>query len=234
MRTREIESPGADARILQSGPGAVYRDELILRHVVGKDVLDCGIVGGGDYWRRHLRDVWLHGRIARRARTSLGVDIQSEEIDAIRGATGFDVSYADVEALTFPERFDVVVAGELVEHLHNIGLFLDGAWRSLRDGGLLLITTPNNFRLSSLLYALVLGREICHPEHSCYFSSQTIRYVLAQHGFTAEVIGIPEPSRFRVVTGLYKRISAVRPILSQTLFVVGRKCGQAGRLAAKR
>ena len=121
-------------------------------------------------------------------------------------------------------RFDLVVAGELLKHLQNIGRFLDATWRSLRGGRLLVITTPNNYALSRLLYALVLGREVCHSEHTCYYSPQTLCYMLKQHGFVvAREAVIPRQAGARIVSVAYRWVARIRPTLAEILFVVAQK-----------
>jgi 2-polyprenyl-3-methyl-5-hydroxy-6-metoxy-1,4-benzoquinol methylase len=142
----------------------------------------------------------------------------------MRMQTGYDLVVANVEALPFRERFDVIVAGELVEHLYNMGKFLDSAWHSLRNDGVLLISTPNSFSLSKALYSLIAGKEVCHLEHTCYYSPQTLRYVVTQHGFCIkEQIGMARQGRFRALSALYRWVARVRPIMSEIIFVVAQK-----------
>jgi len=156
----------------------------------------------------------------------VGVDLQGNQLAGIR-KHGYEMLVtADVERLPFRECFDVVVAGELVEHLYNVGLFLRSAWLALRQGGELLISTPNCWSLSRVLYVAVGTREVTHPEHTCYYSCQTLRYVLEQHGFDVEITGLPEPSRSRVLSEVYRLVALKRPIMSQTIFAVGRKLGR--------
>lgn len=51
----------------------------------------------------------------------------------------------DVCELDFPKLyFDYVVAGELIEHLERPLQFIDGAFRVLKHGGILALSTPRN------------------------------------------------------------------------------------------
>lgn len=68
------------------------------------------------------------------------------------GVVGLDILPAkrdlfcqgDAESLPFKDEiFDVIVAGELIEHLFNPTRFLRDCYRILKDKGILIITTPN-------------------------------------------------------------------------------------------
>jgi 2-polyprenyl-3-methyl-5-hydroxy-6-metoxy-1,4-benzoquinol methylase len=50
--------------------------------------------------------------------------------------------------------FDVVVAGDIIEHLSNPGLMLDGIRSRLATNGRVIISTPNAFGVASWLRVL--------------------------------------------------------------------------------
>src|SRR3989344_1844461 len=58
---------------------------------------------------------------------------------------GLDVDFADFnEKIPFKDKtFDVIYAGEVIEHLYDPDKFLDECNRVLKDNGFLIITTPN-------------------------------------------------------------------------------------------
>jgi len=202
----------------------MYREEVICRYVKDKDVLDCGGVDHDALGLKGPRGDWLHAIVARHAKSCIGVDILRERVEEISSRGDYTFLVADAEALPFEGQFDVVVAGELVEHVYNVGLFLDSAWRALREDGVLIATTPNAYALSSTLYASVLGRERCHPEHTCYYSPQTLSYVVTHHGFTVEeLLLLPRPARWRVVKWFRWVACKFRPIMHETLVLVARK-----------
>ena len=202
-----------------------YREAIVLRHVEGKDVLDCGGVDHTALEMKQARGNWLHSIVAARARSCVGVGILEDRVRAINEVGVFNFVVANVESLPFENQFDVVLAGEIAEHVYNMGLFLDSAWKALRRDGTLVITTPNAYALTALLFAVLLGKERCHPEHTCYYSPQTLCYTVEHHGFTVEELHLlPRPARSRL-TQLFRRIVCrIRPILSETLVLVSRKC----------
>jgi SAM-dependent methyltransferase len=94
--------------------------------------------------------------------TVVGVDVDRSALEQAEARLAIDTVWADVEdELPFPdESFDVVVAGELLEHLADPVAVVAHIRRVLRPGGRLVGSVPNAFRLKSRLrYAA--GR---HPE----------------------------------------------------------------------
>jgi ubiquinone/menaquinone biosynthesis C-methylase UbiE len=212
----------------------MYREEIILPLVKDKDVLDCG---GIDHWAFALKESrgdWLHALVAREARSCLGLDILADRVAKINEQGRYKFIVANAESLEFREAFDVVVAGEFVEHIYNVGLFLDSAWKALRPEGVLVVTTPNSYGLSIMLQALFLGRERCHPEHTCYYSPQTLSYVVGRHGFRVERLHLTgRPARWKAVAGLRRAVSRISPILSDQLVLVARKLASQDKYTGK-
>jgi 2-polyprenyl-6-hydroxyphenyl methylase/3-demethylubiquinone-9 3-methyltransferase len=73
----------------------------------------------------------------------VGVDVSATAL-AIAAEHGVEPVQARAESLPFPEdSFDVVVAGEILEHVEDLGATVREALRVLRPGGLFVCDTIN-------------------------------------------------------------------------------------------
>jgi hypothetical protein len=77
---------------------------------------------------------------------------------------------------------DVVVAGEVIEHLDAPGPFLRAVRPTIAAGGILVVTTPNAYRAASFLVAAA-GRELIHPDHTAWHSPRTLRVLGERAGY---------------------------------------------------
>ncbi|MCX7806583.1 MAG: class I SAM-dependent methyltransferase [Planctomycetota bacterium] len=203
------------------------REEIIIPLCRGRDCLDCGAADHDAFVEKQEAGTWLHARIAEVARSCLGVDLLEERVREINATGRYRFMTCDVERMEFDSEFDVVVAGELIEHLFNPGLFLDGAWRALRINGRLIITTPNPFSCTNILKTIFFGKEKIHPEHTMLFSPQPLAYIVSRHGFAVESIHlVPRPARHRIVGAVRSALGFVRPILHETIVLVAAKEGE--------
>lgn len=116
---------------------------FVLRAVAGRRVLDIGVVS---HARRYLCDpAWRHGRIRDVAADCLGIDILEPLVRELR-EQGYNVHCVDATSDTdLGERFDVVFAGDVIEHVDNATALLRFAGRHLAAEGRLLVSTPNPF-----------------------------------------------------------------------------------------
>ncbi|MCA9240044.1 MAG: class I SAM-dependent methyltransferase [Planctomycetales bacterium] len=202
----------------------MFREEIILPIVRGKNVLDCGGIDHSFIEKKRVDGAWLHDKICREAATCLGVDILKDRVDQVNATGNYHFVEANVEELNFESQFDVVVAGELIEHVYNSGKFLDSVWRSLKPDGRLVITTPNSYALSFWFHAMLSGKENCHEEHTCYYSKQTLTYIVERHGFDIEQFYIlRRPARSGLRNLMRSIAHAVRPALGEQLVLVARK-----------
>lgn len=112
-----------------------------------------------------------------------GLEISKAAAEHVR-PLGFEVFCGDLFQAKYPaNRFDVVLAIELIEHLAEPLEILRETARILRPGGLLLATTPNAGGLSSRF----LGREwstVCPPEHVQLFTIEGILRLTKRAGFS--------------------------------------------------
>lgn len=163
-------------------------------------------------------DDWLHQYLYELGDDVLGIDYLDDEVAALREA-GYSVETADAEALDLGNQFETVVAGELIEHLSNVGAFLDGVHDHLRPDGRFVLSTPNAWAVNHFLQA-VTGPVNCNAEHTCWFDERTLRQVLARHGFAVdrvEYVRGPDPGLRRLLYAL-----GVEVLGGVTLVVVAR------------
>jgi SAM-dependent methyltransferase len=159
----------------------LYRSKLnwIAGYVANAEVLDLGCVC-------HELDIsdppWLHGFLVERASRVVGVDILPDAVAELE-RRGYEVVCANVETMDLDQTFDVVVAGDIIEHLSNLGLFFERVRAHLADGGLLLVATPNPLNPMRMLRLLTGGRDLANGEHTCWFTQKVLRQLAARHGF---------------------------------------------------
>jgi SAM-dependent methyltransferase len=109
----------------------------------------------------------------------VGVDVDRAAL-AEAAKLGIETRWADVEQpLDVPDgSFDVVVAGELLEHLRDPAAVVAEAGRVLEPGGLLVGSVPNAYRLKNRL-AFMRGRPPEQdPTHLHLFSPSDVRRLL--------------------------------------------------------
>jgi SAM-dependent methyltransferase len=110
-----------------------------------KKVLDLGCVS---HHYNFGRRKWLHSHVVEVAAECVGADYDEAGIKELKEA-GYDVVHADVtgDISVLRERgpFDVVVAGEIIEHLPFPQALLTTAREVLKPGGELVVTTPNPY-----------------------------------------------------------------------------------------
>jgi SAM-dependent methyltransferase len=116
-----------------------YRLSKVGRAVrIGGDWLDCGCADG-----KYAAEL-----VARGATRAVGIDIEEDRIATaravFRGRDELEFVCARTEALPFPDcSFDGVYMNEVLEHVDDEDKTLSEAWRVLRDGGYLVVLSPN-------------------------------------------------------------------------------------------
>lgn len=167
-------------------PKSFYRHKQILNHVSETDdVLDIGCV------RHSLDDIdwedpapgeWLHAEIRKKAATTQGIDMEQKEVQKLK-EKGLDVTTANAETFNFDRSFDIIVAGELIEHLSNPGKFLQRCREHIREDGTVIISTPNPRDLQICYWYATRNESRVNPEHTAWFDQYVIEELISRHGF---------------------------------------------------
>jgi 2-polyprenyl-3-methyl-5-hydroxy-6-metoxy-1,4-benzoquinol methylase len=139
-RSRAAASRGASSDVLYGRA----REILLARQASGH-VADVGCGAGG-----------LHGALGGIATRYTGMDLL--RYDAFPPGLEFAQVDLDCDALPLPDRsVDVTVALETIEHLENPRRFVRELARITRRGGAILVSTPNQLSVLSLLTLLARG-----------------------------------------------------------------------------
>ena len=169
----------------------VQRVEFIKKACTGKKVLHLGCTNWPYTQDAIDKNMLLHFELAAVANSLYGFDFDQEGLDVLAASGTTDLYRADLEkleAVDLDETFDVIVAGEMIEHLNNPGLFLKGIQRFMNADTELVITTINAYSaLRFVIYGL-RGKqglnEPVHPDHVAYYSYKTLTLLIERAGLT--------------------------------------------------
>lgn len=114
-----------------------------------------------------------------------GIQIAEASFPEARFIQGdiYDLPYEKLQGL-----FDIVMAADVIEHLPSPAKFMEAVKRSLKPGGLLILTTPYHGYLKWLALSL-LGKTDSHLTtlweggHLKFYSIKTMKQLLRTNGF---------------------------------------------------
>ncbi len=192
----------------------VDRTEYLVESVRGRRVVHVGFVDSG-CWDYHDRfDSWLHAHLDRSATELVGLDLDEagvqRAVEAGFPAHAVDCSDAEQVAAIGLEPAEIVVAGEIIEHLDDSGSFLEGLHSLVQPGGRLVVTTPNASGLLNAGAAALAGYEVNHPDHVTLYSCFTLTNLLERHGWRTDEVAtyVPVLKEFGALRGRMKVLGA--------------------------
>ncbi len=141
------------------------------------------------------------------------------------------------------EFFDVVVAGEIIEHLFDTGKFVSECRRVLKEGGKLIVSTPNTAAIGNR-FRMLAGKKPFNLDydkgggHIRAYTLQLLCSQLRENGFTiktkkADLLRLTDKFEPKILKKLAEAFADFFPSLSLNLIVEAEKAG-AGGFAGKR
>ena len=186
-------------------PRPVDRLAMLASQVRGRGVFDLGALDETAIDAKRGDDNWLHARLCREAAWVVGIDNSTRlPAEGMETAANGKIIHADIcdlgPVVERHGRPDVIVAGELIEHLPDTEGFL----RSLRAnaalrGASFVFSTPNACCWHNALVGLA-GRESMHQDHLQIYSYKTLRTLFARADIELESL-TPCYARFQEMIG---------------------------------
>lgn len=165
-RTDSTKDPAWVAKMLHPFPDiqTIDREKFILDHCKSKVVMDVGASGP------------MHEAIVEVARKVYGIDREDGP-----GVTGFNLDDTSIRVLPIFSGVEMIICGEVIEHLSNPGWFLERLHKQY--GGIpLIITVPNAMAGISVTWAKK-NVECVNGDHVAWYSPKTISVLLERAGY---------------------------------------------------
>lgn len=159
------------------------RGDFLRNHIgTGKKILDIGCRDG------ELTQEFYKGNKV------LGLDIDSKALETLKSnLPEVETKKVDLHAdWELPASvFDVVVAGEVLEHLYYPDIVLNKIHSVLKDGGILVGSVPNGFSLINrvrLFLGIKKGTTLHDPTHINHFKRAELAELLSKQYSSHEIV----------------------------------------------
>lgn len=146
----------------------VDRTAYLIKHATGKTILHIGCTGD------------LDKALMKAAKRCYGIDKNEQPGRQYFIPCDLDKLWA-TGALPTWEGVELIICGEVLEHLSNPGTFLD-AMRTTYSAPV-IFTVPNAMSTGGMEWLVKRGRENVNKDHVCYYSYTTLKTLLARHGY---------------------------------------------------
>ncbi len=212
-----------------------HRDTFFINRSKGKKVLHLGAADWPYTKEKLQKGSLLYTKLDSVVKEQLGVDINKESVKYLKGINTkrSSIIYFDLNRegdISFDP--DIVIFGETLEHINNLGIALTNIKKLMNDKTELLISVPNALDFSNILLAF-LGHEHQHPDHKVAFTYKTITQLLDYNGFDLVEVKFTwlfkYPSEVnwkgKILYLLPRLISRLFPLFAGNIIVVAKKKG---------
>ncbi len=151
-----------------------------------------------------------------------GVDLNEEAVKKAR-VSGIDAIVADafnIDTVFSGKKFDVVIAGDIIEHVFDTDLFLKKIYDTLDTNGTVLLSTPNLVSLGRRMMTLFGKNPFCefsakkdgiNVGHIRYYTFQDMEKQLKETGFSlvkaeTDTINLPTKMINKFMVTLFPRL----------------------------
>lgn len=207
------------------------RQQWVVEECRDRSVVHVGYTDSGCPEKQGSASAWLHGRISEVATRVVGLDLDDAAVRQLgrSGVEGYavDATNADSVRALGIGTFEVVLLGEVIEHVYNPVALLQATGQLCSSHGRVIITTPNAFS-SAAVFAAARNRESVHPDHLHVFTPRTLVASALRAGlvpmklltYSSDTVGIAKaPPGSRKAAALQMANGAVRSLTSRMRYL---------------
>lgn len=159
----------------------IYKVDHILELCKNKNVLHIGCLNSPYHVESFKNGNTLHQKLRGVTSSLIGMDFDKKALDEIKVLGENDIYFGDIiEAqyeYKFKERkYDIIVFGDVIEHLVNPGLSLKNLIDLMDIDTTLILTTPNVWSLNNITN-FINKKEKVHPDHTFWPSKFTLENI---------------------------------------------------------
>lgn len=156
-----------------------HKIKFVIKYCKGKKVLDIGCVQHDP--ENYKSKFWLHKAIKEVAADLYGIDLYEDGVTYLNKLGWLDMEVADAQCFNLNKKFDVIVAGDLIEHLEDFSGFLESCKVHMHQESCLILSTPNPWYWRNFVKAGISKEVSNNPEHTCWLCVRTLRQLLERH-----------------------------------------------------
>lgn len=158
-----------------------HKVKFATKYAKGKRVLDIGCVEHDP--ENYRSKYWLHRALKEVASSVTGIDLYRPGVDYLINL-GYNIICADSQQFELGQTFDVLVAGDIIEHLEDFHGFLTSCKKHMHAGSRLIVSTPNPWYWKNVVKAALSTEVNNNPEHTCWICPRTLRQLVSRHNLS--------------------------------------------------
>ena len=155
--------------------------DYIVERCHQKEVLNIGALGDIKYYLPNKKEIWLHDKIAQVASETMALDLDKEGCEWAN-QHGYEVMHGNCEDFKLDKKFDVIVMYEVIEHLDAPLVAIKNILAHLKEGGKLIVTTPNPTALPQFISTVLNKQPNVFYDHVSEFSPENIQAICDRLG----------------------------------------------------
>lgn len=197
------------------------RRNFIIQFVKNKKVIHLGCCDHKPVIRDKIKDnSWMHKIITENSKECIGIDIEKDTVEYVRSEFKYEnIIYGDITDKkkikeVVDNKFDIMVMGEILEHVDNPVLFLKQIRENYKNNiSQILITVPNAFSYRNMK-SVKENSEVINSDHRYWFTPYTLAKIISLAGYKVDEFFFTDEMHNR--TGLKAKLLVI-PFLKQKL-----------------